>query len=72
MNKKDELEMLRKENEELRNKLYQERKEREEIIRRSIQENCDHDWGYKNWVDYCFYTCKCTKCGKVEEFYERD
>jgi hypothetical protein len=41
-------------------------------LKEEIQERCDHDWGYKRWVDSCFYTCTCRKCGKVEEFYERD
>lgn len=72
MNKNDELEILRKENEELRTKLYQERQEREETIKRRIQENCDHDWIHKEWVDACFYTCRCRKCGKVQTFYRRD
>ena len=67
-----EIERLRKENEELKNKLYQERKDSSEKIKRTIQEQCDHRWGSENWINSCFYTCTCMKCGKVETFYERD
>lgn len=43
-----------------------------EEAKSTVQNNCDHHWGYKDWVDSCYYKCKCTKCGKVEYFYERD
>ena len=48
------------------------RAEESDKIRSAIQSHCDHHWGYKEWVDSCFYKCTCTKCGKVETFYERD
>lgn len=43
-----------------------------ETIKRIKQENCDHEYVGENWVDSCFYTKTCRKCGKVETFYERD
>lgn len=43
-----------------------------ETIRRIKQENCDHEYVGENWVDSCFYTKTCRKCGKVKTFYERD
>ena len=43
-----------------------------ETIKRIKQENCDHEYVGENWVNSCFYTKTCKKCGKVEMFYERD
>lgn len=49
------------------------RKQVERELRQKIRmEECNHVWGPENWVDSCFYECKCTKCGKIETFYERD
>ena len=69
---KDENVWLKKRKEELENQLYKERRKKEEAVKQAIQDHCDHRWGYQNWVDSCFYTCTCLKCGKVETFYERD
>lgn len=43
-----------------------------ETIKRIRQENCDHEYVGENWVNSCFYTSTCRKCGKVETFYQRD
>lgn len=37
-----------------------------------IQEHCDHTWGEEHWTWSCGGYHKCTKCGKIEDFYERD
>jgi len=46
--------------------------EEQEKANERVQNYCDHHWGYKEWVDSCYYKCTCTKCGKTEYFYERD
>lgn len=44
----------------------------EEKLKEEIQEHCDHVWGEDHWTWSCGGYHKCTKCGKIEEFYERD
>jgi len=43
-----------------------------ETLKEEIQKNCDHVWGEDHWTWSCGGYHKCTKCGKIEEFYERD
>lgn len=43
-----------------------------EILKEEIQKNCDHTWGEEHWTWSCGGYRKCTKCGKIKEFYERD
>lgn len=44
----------------------------EKKLRFNIQKHCDHAWGRENWTWSCGGYRVCTKCGKVEDFYERD
>ena len=46
-------------------------KHREEI-RSAIREHCDHEWGPVNWTWSCGGYRTCRKCGKTEDYYERD
>ena len=41
-------------------------------IKKSIQENCDHDFGPVTWTWSCGGYRVCNKCGKHEDYYERD
>lgn len=51
------------------NKIKQKYKEK---VIEEIQEHCDHVWGEDHWTWSCGGYHKCIKCGKTEEFYERD
>ena len=44
----------------------------EKKLKEEIQEYCDHIWGEDHWTWSCGGYRKCTKCGKIEDFYERD
>ncbi len=48
------------------------KEEYKETLKEEIQKNCDHTWGENHWTWSCGGYHKCTKCGKIEEFYERD
>ena len=48
------------------------KEEYKETLKGEIQKNCDHTWGEDYWTWSCGGFHKCTKCGKIEEFYERD
>ena len=48
------------------------KEEYKETLKEEIQEHCDHTWGEDHWTWSCGGYHKCTKCGKIEEFYERD
>ena len=52
--------------------IYKIKQDYDKKLKEEIQERCDHELIRKTWVDACFYECTCRKCGKVEEFYERD
>jgi hypothetical protein len=41
-------------------------------LQSEIQAHCDHTWGEEHWTWSCGGYRKCTKCGKTEDFYERD
>lgn len=41
-------------------------------LKEEIQEHCDHEWGEEHWTWSCGGYRKCSKCGKTEDFYERD
>lgn len=41
-------------------------------LQSEIQSHCDHTWGEEHWTWSCGGYRKCTKCGKIEDFYERD
>ncbi len=43
----------------------------EQKLKEEIQEHCDHKW-VKNWTWSCGGYLECLKCGKRQEFYERD
>ena len=40
-------------------------------LKEEIQEHCDHNW-IEHWTWCCGGYLKCTKCGKEQDFYERD
>lgn len=46
--------------------------EERERIRKIIQAHCEHEWGRVIWNDSCWGYRTCIKCGKVEDYYERD
>jgi len=41
-------------------------------IRIAIQNHCVHDWGPVEWTWSCGGYRTCSKCGKTEDYYERD
>ena len=52
--------------------IYKIKQDYEKKLKEEIQEHCDHVWGEDHWTWSCGGYHKCTKCGKIEEFYERD
>ncbi|MCK9574714.1 MAG: hypothetical protein WC979_03340 [Candidatus Pacearchaeota archaeon] len=41
-------------------------------MQRTVEQNCDHHYGRKEWYGPCSYTETCTKCGHQNDGYERD
>lgn len=40
-------------------------------LKEEIQEHCDHNW-IEHWTWCCGGYMTCSKCGKTQDFYERD
>lgn len=64
--------MFLKDDENDKNNINKIKQTYKEKTREEIQEHCDHNWGEKHWTWSCGGYRKCIKCGKIEEFYERD
>ncbi len=41
-------------------------------MKEEIQNRCDHVWGEEHWICSTGGWRRCSKCGKIENFYERD
>lgn len=51
--------------------IYKIKQDYDKKLKIEIQEHCDHDW-IEHWTWCCGGYLKCTKCGKTQDFYERD
>lgn len=50
---------------------YLDAEELEKLPLTDSQNNCSHNW-YKTWTWHSGGYRECTKCGRIETFYERD
>ena len=51
--------------------IYKIKQDYEKKLKEGIQEHCDHNW-IEHWTWCCGGYKICSKCGKIQDFYERD
>jgi len=56
----------------LKDNEYDRKRFERETRERIRKEECNHDWGEEHWTWSCGGYRKCSKCGAVKDFYERD
>ena len=51
--------------------IYKIKQDYDKKLKEEIQEHCDHHW-IEHWTHCCGGYMTCSKCGKTQDFYERD
>ena len=51
--------------------IYKIKQDYDKKLKEEIQEHCDHNW-IEHWTWCCGGYKTCSKCGKIQDFYERD